>query len=143
MKEFPNFILGGAYLIGRPAIPRLLAAAQVTPVLLLEDVYVTGLCAVGGKVELVSNKRYYIFCFSHFENYILKYCITFYSLYEEDIGEELEVCTFEDHGSWRATGAADVTQTWNFAQAMKKSGEICVKTNKCARMFMGLCIPAS
>lgn len=58
LKEFPNFILGGAYLIGRPAIPRLLAAAQVTPVLLLEDVYVTGLCAVGGKVELISNKRY-------------------------------------------------------------------------------------
>ena len=61
LKEFPQFILGGAYLIGRPAVPRLLAAAQVTPVLLLEDlrmnVYVTGLCAVGGKVELVPNKR--------------------------------------------------------------------------------------
>lgn len=64
------------------------------------------------------------------------------SLYEEQISEELEVCTFENFGSWRATGAADVLQTWNFAQAMKRSGEICVQTNKCARMFMGFCIPS-
>lgn len=46
--------------MGRPAVPRLLAAAQVTPVLPLEDVYVTGLCAVGGKVELIPKKRYII-----------------------------------------------------------------------------------
>lgn len=57
LKEFPRYIIGGAYLMGRPAVPRLLAAAQVTPVLPLEDVHVTGLCAVGGKVELVLNKR--------------------------------------------------------------------------------------
>lgn len=57
-------------------------------------------------------------------------CLHLVSLYEEEIGEELEVCTFEDFASWRATGAADVRQTWNFAQAMKKSGEICVKSNK-------------
>lgn len=60
LKEFPRFVLGGAYLMGRPAVPRLLAAAQVTPVLPLEDVYVTGLCAVGGKVELIPKKRYII-----------------------------------------------------------------------------------
>lgn len=58
LKEFPRFILGGAYLMGRPAVPRLLAAAQITPILPLEDVYVTGLCAAGGKVELIPNKRY-------------------------------------------------------------------------------------
>jgi hypothetical protein len=57
LKEFPRFMLGGAYLMGRPAVPRLLAAAQVTPVLPLEDVYVTGLCAIGGKVELIPKKR--------------------------------------------------------------------------------------
>jgi hypothetical protein len=50
-------MLGGAYLMGRPAVPRLLAAAQVTTVLPLEDVYVTGLCAIGGKVELIPKKR--------------------------------------------------------------------------------------
>ncbi|KAK4009741.1 uncharacterized protein LOC123471529 [Daphnia magna] len=121
LKEFPRFVLGGAYLMGRPAVPRLLAAAQVTPVLPLEDVYVTGLCAVGGKVELIPKK----------------------SLFEEEISEELETCTFEDFASWRSTGAADVKQTWNFAQAMKRSGEICITTNKCARTFMGICIPSS
>ncbi|XP_057369065.1 uncharacterized protein LOC130690107 [Daphnia carinata] len=121
LKEFPRFILGGAYLMGRPAVPRLLAAAQITPILPLEDVYVTGLCAVGGKVELIPNK----------------------SLFEEEISEELDTCTFEDFASWRSTGPADVKQTWNFAQAMKRSGEVCVTTNKCARTFMGICIPSS
>lgn len=63
-------------------------------------------------------------------------------MFEEEISEELEVCTFEDFASWRSTGPADVLQTWNFAQAMKRSGEICVRTNKCARMFFGLCVPS-
>ena len=63
------------------------------------------------------------------------------SLYEEEISDELEVCTFEDFGSWRSTDPTDVRQTWKFAQTMKRSGEICVKTNKCSRTLMGLCIP--
>lgn len=50
--------MGGAYLISRPAVPRLLAAAQITPVLLLEDVYVTGLCAAAGNVELIPDDKY-------------------------------------------------------------------------------------
>lgn len=65
------------------------------------------------------------------------------SLFEEQISEELDTCTFVDFASWRSTGPADVKQTWNFAQAMKKSGEVCVTTNKCARTFMGICIPST
>lgn len=58
LDEFPRFVRGGAYLVGRPALLRLFQAAKVTPVLPLEHVYVTGLCSVGGKVELIQNKRY-------------------------------------------------------------------------------------
>ena len=50
--------MGGAYLIGNQALPRLLSAAQATPLLPIEDVYVTGLCAIASKVDLIQSKRY-------------------------------------------------------------------------------------
>lgn len=58
LKEFPRFVNGGGYLVSRSAVAHLLAAAQSTPVLPVEDVYVTGLCASGARVELIHNKRY-------------------------------------------------------------------------------------
>ena len=56
-NKYPPFLLGGAYLIGKQAIPRLLNAVQVTPVLPVEDVYITGLCALGGHVDSIHHER--------------------------------------------------------------------------------------
>ena len=61
--------MGGAYLIGSQAVARLLATAQVTAVLPIEDVYVTGLCAAGAKVELHHSKRLVYFFFLNFAIY--------------------------------------------------------------------------
>lgn len=131
--------MGGAYLIGNQALPRLLAAAQATPLLPIEDVYVTGLCAVASKVDLIQSKR----C-NHIQNrskWNDNYEITC-SLFEEELTNDLDICSFEDYATWRTTSVLDMRQTWKFAQTIRQSGQICIKP-KCQRTFLGVCIPSS
>lgn len=120
LNEFPRFVMGGAYLIGNQALPRLLSAAQATPLLPIEDVYVTGLCAIASKVDLIQSK----------------------SLFEEELTNDLDICSFEDYATWRTTSVLDMRQTWKFAQTIRQSGQICIKP-KCQRTFLGVCIPSS
>lgn len=57
LDEFPTFALSGAYLLGRQTLSRLLANAEKTPIFPLEEVFI-GLCAAGGDIKFVSNKRF-------------------------------------------------------------------------------------
>ena len=50
--------MGGAYVVSRAAMRPLLAAAQTTPFLPFEDVYVSGLCAFRAGVSLQTPERY-------------------------------------------------------------------------------------
>lgn len=56
--NYPPYLYGGSYLISRAAIEPLLAAAQVTPYFIFEDVYLIGLCARKANVLVLSNYRY-------------------------------------------------------------------------------------
>lgn len=56
-QNYPPYLYGGSYLISRAAIGPLLAAAQVTPYFMFEDVYLIGLCARKAGVLVMSNDR--------------------------------------------------------------------------------------
>ena len=56
-KTYPNHLLGGCYMIGKEAVARVLAVARTTPIMSAEDIFITGLCAIGGKVDIVNDKR--------------------------------------------------------------------------------------
>ena len=58
--KYPPYVMGGCYLISRPAIDSLLAAASTTPYFLLEDVYLSGLCAPKGNVLVYSSDHFAI-----------------------------------------------------------------------------------
>ena len=44
-------------MIGKEAVARVLAVARTTPIMSAEDIFITGLCAIGGKVDIVNDKR--------------------------------------------------------------------------------------
>jgi len=56
-STYPPYLFGGAYLIGRRAAQRLLAAAAATPHFAFEDVYLTGLCAIKAGVDVLASDR--------------------------------------------------------------------------------------
>lgn len=119
--RYPTFLSGGAYLIGNQAVVGLLEAVQSTPIFPVEDVYITGLCALGARLQSVDHQ----------------------SFFSDWLAEEIDECTFADYASWRTTGAKDLLQTWKLAQKIKKSGQKCSRTKRCAVTVMGLCLPSS
>ena len=50
-NSYPQFLGGGAYLLSHETIVPLLATFQTTPMMHVEDVYISGVCAEKVKVE--------------------------------------------------------------------------------------------
>ena len=58
-NNLPQFLLGGVYVLTQEAIFPLLSAIQTTPMIHLEDVYLTGICAEKTNVE-IKNSSYFM-----------------------------------------------------------------------------------
>ncbi|XP_041371098.1 beta-1,3-galactosyltransferase 5-like isoform X1 [Gigantopelta aegis] len=56
-KTFPLYLLGAAYLISGPAVAGLYNATFKVPLLKLEDVYITGLCAQAAGVSRINSSK--------------------------------------------------------------------------------------
>lgn len=54
-KTYPNYLSGTGYVMSMSVASKLYQAALVTPLLHLEDVYITGLCAKRAKVRPVNH----------------------------------------------------------------------------------------
>lgn len=54
-KIYPNYLSGTGYVMSLDVASKLYQAALVTPLLHLEDVYITGLCAKHAKVRPVNH----------------------------------------------------------------------------------------
>lgn len=59
---FPDYLSGTAYVMSRDVIPKLLEASSTIPFLVMEDVFITGLCAGQSHV-----KRYNVRGFAHWK----------------------------------------------------------------------------
>lgn len=59
--ELPKFLHGAGIVVSGVAIRSLLAAIQTTPYFVWDDVYLTGLCAVKAKLQILASDQYYIF----------------------------------------------------------------------------------
>ncbi len=55
--RFPFYFQGAGLVITGSAVNSLLAAIQVTPYFIWEDLYLTGLCAVKAKVQLRTSSQ--------------------------------------------------------------------------------------
>lgn len=54
-KTYPNYLSGTGYVMSMHVASKLYQAALVTPLLHLEDVYITGLCARRAKIRPVNH----------------------------------------------------------------------------------------
>ena len=57
-QRFPIYFQGGGVVIAGSAVRPILAAMQVTPYFIWDDMYLIGLCAVKAKVQLRTSNQY-------------------------------------------------------------------------------------
>jgi hypothetical protein len=62
LESYPDYLRGGAYILGKTAIPRLLFAAEYVPPFSIEDVFITGVLTRLLNITIVNHK---CFIFNH------------------------------------------------------------------------------
>jgi len=58
-KQYPNYLSGSGYVMSRDVVESLYNAALVTPLLYLEDVFLTGLCARQARITPTHHAGFY------------------------------------------------------------------------------------